>query len=89
MLNIIKLRNLTWQIIFYSYSNLVNLHHLINKATPTRADYRGYFLISFSIFIQDLLERETKNQEKYEKEKGRLVKFTEVCLTSVQSSKTL
>ncbi|RMX56324.1 hypothetical protein pdam_00019253 [Pocillopora damicornis] len=26
---------------------------------------------------QDLLERETKNQEKYEKEKGRLVKFTE------------
>ncbi|CAH3013753.1 unnamed protein product, partial [Porites evermanni] len=27
---------------------------------------------------QDLLERETKNQEKYEKEKGRLVKFTEV-----------
>lgn len=28
---------------------------------------------------QDLLERETKNQEKYEKEKGRLVKFTEVC----------
>ena len=27
---------------------------------------------------QDLLERETKNQEKYEKEKGSLVKFTEV-----------
>ncbi|XP_031555849.1 coiled-coil domain-containing protein 42 homolog [Actinia tenebrosa] len=26
---------------------------------------------------QDLLERETKNQEKYEKEKARLVKFTE------------
>lgn len=26
---------------------------------------------------QDLLERETKNQEKYETEKGRLVKFTE------------
>ncbi|XP_020631843.1 coiled-coil domain-containing protein 42 homolog [Orbicella faveolata] len=33
--------------------------------------------ILFFIFIQDLLERETKNQEKYEKEKGRLVKFTE------------
>jgi len=26
---------------------------------------------------QDLLERETRNQEKYEKEKGKLVKFTE------------
>ena len=34
--------------------------------------------------MQDLLERETKNQEKYEKEKGRLVKFTEVCLTSIR-----
>jgi len=42
--------------------------------------------ILFFIVIQDLLERETKNQEKYEKEKGRLVKFTEVCLTSVQFS---
>lgn len=43
--------------------------------------------ILFFIFIQDLLERETKNQEKYEKEKGRLVKFTEVCLMSVQLSR--
>ena len=30
---------------------------------------------------QDLLERETKNQEKYEKEKKRLVKFTEVIIS--------
>ena len=44
------------------------------------------YLFLFFIFIQDLLERETKNQEKYETEKGRLVKFTEVCLTFVQFS---
>ena len=29
------------------------------------------------------MERETKNQEKYEKEKGRLVKFTEVNVLHV------
>ena len=50
------------------------------------SSYESKYFFLFFIFIQDLLERETKNQEKYEKEKGRLVKFTEVGLTSIQFS---
>ena len=37
------------------------------------------------------MQRETRNQEKYEKEKGRLMKFTEVCWenTNIQLQKAV
>ena len=65
-----------------------NIRRKIKKACVTFSLLATYKMIQVvlkpDVFLnQDLLERETKNQEKYEKEKGRLVKFTEVCFLNM------
>ena len=73
----IKINRLSW------YLTLVSADQASSNSAQTFAPGVTLYMDLCS-FVQDLLERETKNQEKYEKEKGRLVKFTEVgvCLTS-------